>query len=329
MSIEFNPPEFDYDSLDDGLGCAAAAPTRPRSTCELVGAIDRFLFCSDDHTFIIAKLERGEIIKGSIEGEPLELGVSYRLLGRWDRHPRHGDQFQFSTVVKDQPHDRAGIIKYLSSECTGIGAKRADALWALFGSEAVSVLRATPDRVIQSGCLSEEIALKASKELQAVAAMEKTKIDLFTLFAGRGFPGKILNACIKRWGARAADHVKRNPWALLVHELPGAGFKRCDKLYLDLGYPASRLKRQMLCLWNAIRSDSNGHTWHLATRIAQSVIDAVGLEKAQPVKAAKLGKRAKWLASRKDENGQVWLAEAKEARSEWTIAEKIIELLGE
>ena len=80
-----------------------------------------------------------------------------------------------------------------------------------------------------------ERAKEASKELHNEAAFEAVKIDLLTLFQGRGFQAsKLIRACIKEWGRRAPEMLRRNPYLLMIRGLPSAGFKRCDKLYLDL-----------------------------------------------------------------------------------------------
>src|SRR5262249_12119937 len=163
--------------------------------------------------------------------------------------------------VKDTPHGHAGVVKYLMDEAPNVGRRRADQLWDAFGPEAVAVLRSDPRRVVPAGILTESAAREASEALAGAAALERTKIDLVGPFAGRGFPGKLIQACIDEWGARAAESIRRDPFTLLTKDMPGCGFKRCDRLYIDLGGRPDRLKRQMLCAWNALREDGTGDTW--------------------------------------------------------------------
>ncbi len=305
------------------------APTPAgRDTRELCGTVARVLWCADDSSAVIATLAVSHaIVKGKIDGQPLELGTPYRFLGQWTRHAKHGEQFAFDTFVRDTPLTRAGVVKYLTDECPGIGRKKAVQLCEEFGPATVEVVRTQPDRIAARGYLTNDQAAEAAEALTKIAALERTRIDLFGLFAGRGFSGHTINAAITTWGARAADIIRRNPFAMLVRDIPGVGFKRADKLYCDLGRPQASLKRQALCLWHYLRTASQGDTWVLATAAARAVQDACGKDRSDPVRAAKLMRRAHWLSSRRDSAGLVWFAEAAKARAEWTISERVRVLL--
>lgn len=299
----------------------------PPSATELTGIVEHILWSDPDEGFAIARLRSGQVVKGNVGDTGLDIGCPYRFLGRWERHVRHGEQFAFQTHVKDTPANRTGIIKYLQDECPGVGRKKAEQLWNTFQAAAVEIVRTDPEKVAATGILSIDQAHEAADALAAVAAQEKTRIDLFTLFQGRGFHGSLIRACIKKWGAKAPTVIRRNPFALLVEEMPSAGFKRCDKLFLDLGFRRDKLKRQAFCLWNYLRIGSGqGHTWHHAPTAARAVIAEVGTS-ARPLKAAKLAKKAKVISSWKDENGEVWLAEAQKARNEWELSECVRRLL--
>ena len=173
------------------------------------------------------------------------------------------------------------------------------------------------------GLLSVEAAHQAAQALAEAAELERTKIDLFSLFAKRGFSGKLIDVCIEKWGARAPQKIRRNAYVLMLNRLPSAGFKRCDKLWLDLGGRKGRLKRQALCLWHHLQSDSSGHTWFLGEKVAQAIEAQVGESLARPVQAIRLAIRCKWITRRKDEQGKVWLAEAGKAWNEFQVSEKI------
>lgn len=298
-------------------------PRRDRSIRELTGILDRILWCSDDNELLIARLLDGTVVKGPIEGNGLTPSTAYRFLGRWETHHKHGEQFAFSTYVLDTPADPNGQIKYLADNCKGVGRAKAARLVEQFGSATVEIVRTDSSRVAATGIITADQAREAADALAKIAQFERTKIDLFGLFAGRGFHGRLVAACINRWGARAAQVVRQDPFRLLVADMPSAGFKRCDKLYLELGNRADRLKRQMFCLWNELHQDSNGHTWIEAAHAARAIELSVGRQLARPVQAARLGKRVRWLASWKDHAGKVWLAEADKARAEWRLSEAI------
>lgn len=303
---------------------------------ELVGRYQTTVWEADDRSVVIARVldDGGEqrTVKGPSDvGTKFQPNLSYRFHGRWQRHEKHGQQFDFATYAAIEPHDKAGIIAYLVSVADAIGEKRAARLWDAFGGRAVEVLRMQPSLAVSSGILSEADAAAASQSLHDEGAFQDVKIDLLGLFAGRGFQlGALIKACLQRWGARAPGLVRKNPYLLMLKKMPSCGFKRCDKLYIDLGYPRNRLKRQAFCAWHSIKSESSGHTWHAAKTVASALTDTIA--GADPIKALRLAIRAKLLAKHKDQDrdgkgGGVWLAEWRKAHNEAVVADKIKEML--
>jgi exodeoxyribonuclease V alpha subunit len=295
---------------------------------ELTGEVDGILWANHESGYHIARLASGKVVRGSVpESQGLHLKVSYRFLGRWERHYKHGYQFVFTTFVRDTPATKAGVVKYLQQEAPNVGKITAERLWDAFGPEAVAVLRTNPETVTERRIMAAAAAEEASQALQASAALERTRIDLFGLFAGRGFHEKAIDRAIGIWGARAPAIIRRNAYIAMLKKLPGAGWKRCDKLWLDLGGKRDRLKRQALAAWQHLRTETSGDTWTAAKEVAQVIEQCVGMGLARPVRAMLLAKRVGWIATRRDETGQVWIAEAKAAANEWTLSECVKDLL--
>jgi hypothetical protein len=158
---------------------------------------------------------------------------------------KFGAEFAAETFTLDQPLGRLAVVKYLSDTCRGIGTKTAERLFEKFGPDAVRVLREEPKTVADAGFLSPENAAAAAEDLAKFARFEHTKVELFGLFAGQGFHGRLIDRCIAEWGVGAAAEVRANPFELTIRKLPSAGFKRCDKLYLDLKHdPAAPIGRR-------------------------------------------------------------------------------------
>lgn len=303
------------------------APVIDRTKKELCGTLATVKFYDAESGVIIATLRSGEAIKGRVEEGELESGCAYRFLGKWASHWKHGAQFEFSTFVIDTPHTYHGVVKYLEKFADHVGRARALKLWEHFGPKAVETLRTDPDQAAAQGIMPLHEAQEAAKSLQANAAMEKVKIDLHGIFAGRGFPNSLHKACEIKWGARAAEIVRKNPFRLLVEEMPGAGFTRCDKLYLDLKFRKERLKRQMLCIWHELRTDSTGSTWHPVAIAKRAVFKHVGSNLAKTEKAIALGVKAGWLETYTDAAGKLWVAEQQKAENERKIAECVKSLM--
>jgi exodeoxyribonuclease V alpha subunit len=307
-----------------------ASGPRDRLAREHVGVIASFLFSDPDSGTLIARLTDGTVVKGRA-AELADAGNSgrdkLRFFGRWLDHPRHGPQFHFDTFTRFEPASRKGVIRYLTELCPGIGQQRAADLYDAFGGDAVATLRERPGEAAQAAGIPEDVAQLAAEKLEENRQNESTKIALFALFAGRGFPSDdLIPACIARWSHHAPERIRRNPFALLVAGLPGCGFKRCDRLWLDLGRPLASLKRQMLCAWDAIRADGTGHTWRPMGDALRAVRDNVA-GVARPERAVRLGLRAGWFLHRRDEQGKLWLAESEKGRAERRLADAVARLM--
>ena len=333
---ETPPPPWSGPADGPESKAANSGPSAGRASAatELTGRVHTVIYLSDDKEHVIARLDRdgGPCVCGpSVDEERgLAVKVDYRFVGTWHVHPQHGDQFRFVAALACEPHDRAGVVAYLVALAPGVGAKRAARLYEEFRGDAVRVLREQPDAVVAAGIMSQADADEASQALHDESAFESVKVDLLGLFSGRGFQaGKLIKACLAKWGAAAAERVRDNPYLLMLHRLPSAGFKRCDKLYLDRGYPAAALKRQMLSGWHFLKTDSTGHTWFPADAVGRAIADSVS--GADPLAALRLGIRAKWLTVRKVTSGPeagVYVAESKKAANEANVALSALRLLG-
>jgi hypothetical protein len=290
---------------------------------EHIGLLDRIVWSDADKPVSILVLTDGKSVVVDAPPGDFVRGQRYRFLGRWDEG-KFGPQFRASTYVRDEPHTRNGVVKYLSDVCEGVGSKIADRLWDRYETDAVRVLREEPEKVASDGVMSLDAARDAARDLARFTGLEQTRIDLFGLFAGRGFPGKLVEHALSRWGARAPQIIRTDPFRMLTARLPGCGWRRCDKLYLDSGGRREALKRQALAGWNALREDRTGSTWLPASVVVQAIQDAVP-GSADPVKAIKLGIRGQLFRIRRIE-AERWVAVADHARAEQRVADNIARL---
>ncbi len=295
-----------------------------------VGVFDRVRWSDPESGRMIGLLEDGIAVLGKAEAGELTPGLPYEFFGKWGEEYEGRKQLHFVMFIQKEPHSRHGVVAYLARYAPGVGPAVAAKLWDAFGADSVKVLRTQPESVVKvesvGRWLSLDKALVASEALKALAELEDTKIELTNLFAGRGFPGVLVEQCVEKWRIMAPARIRRDPFCLLVNEMSGCGFARCDRLYMDLGLPPERLKRQVICLWHVLHSDSSGHTWIPVEWAVDRLGSLVSGAKVRPKKAILLGRRAGWLATHKDEAGKLWLAEGDRARAERFLAEKLIEL---
>jgi hypothetical protein len=292
-----------------------------------------------DDVAIVACWCNGEIsdeiaVKVTCDPDELKQEQEYRWLGRWTTHAKYGRQFHAQSFVLKLPHGRTGVISYLrdAGEGLGFGAARAARCWEEYGSDAVLVCRERPGDVVamlaarKLPITAENMGLIAAK-LTEDAALEACTLDLLDVLTGRGFPKATVRECVRAWGNRASQVVRRDPFKLM--RFRGCGFKRCDATWLELGLSPTRLKRQALAAWYSIARDTDGHTWFGDLQAVRGVEMSIAGADVKPEKALRLAVRGKALAEIRTDgpSGPVatdgktrWVAEWKKARNEGELA---------
>jgi exodeoxyribonuclease V alpha subunit len=305
-----------------------------KDAIEIAGEFEREIWCTPEHEsprFMIATVNVNAnsdgkvteaVVKGYAEEGELRPGIPYRFYGNWKTHKRHGKQFEFKTFTQSQPHGRRGVIRYLM-QLPGIGEVIATRMWDTWESNAINTLRERPAFVADKiAFLTPTNAEAASGKLKQAKMLEDTTIALLDLLDGRGYPKKSIREAIQRWGNRAPEMIRVNPY--LTVAMRGVGFAIADKLYLDLGKNPARIKRQTMCLEHAILNDGSGHTWFDALKWCQSTLrEKIASANVDVGRAVKLGVRTKRLAFRRDDSDKPWVAYRRHAESEKAIADKI------
>jgi len=285
-------------------------------------------------------------INGEADADELVRGLRYRFYGRFTEF-RGERQFKFQTFVPAVAHDKAGVIEYLVRAGKGLGFGKGTAakVWSAYGSDSVRIIRNMPSKLTAySNRITLEQCEQIGKVLASQKATEDATIDVTNLLVGRGLPKTTGRKAIKLWGNKAAEIIRRDPFALM--RFRGCGFRLCDTLWIELGLSPERLKRQSLCAWHTIKSNSEGHCWHPVELAMQGVRQNIGSANARPVDAIKLAVRLGRispthygaLTGRKtdgkdgalsDNGTSGWVAEASVAKQEQELAEMVAAALAE
>jgi hypothetical protein len=268
------------------------------------GRLDRICFSDPSQPFVILTLNDGSTMMGPANADDIVKGVVYRFLGRWELSQDKGYRFKFSTYIIQSAQSRAGVVKYLGDICETITNRIAGRLFDKYGSEAISRLRDDPVSVAVDLGIAPDICSEASAALQKDKRFGEVKVQLFTIFDRKGFPGRLITECIDKWGEKAPEIIRENPFELLP--LSGAGFRRCDRLWGDFGIPKDSLVRGTHCAMHLLLSDSGGNTWVNAVALADRLREiAPGCD---PVATFKAAIEQRQIAKRRDDKGELWLA---------------------
>jgi exodeoxyribonuclease V alpha subunit len=266
-----------------------------------------------------------KVAVGNFDAAELRLRQDYRMHGWWEHHPVYGEQFKFSSMVISEPVSFHGVLAYLQ-QAKHMGLARATKLWEAFQGEAVRILRTDPQSVAQVLGVPLHTATEWAAFFQERQSEEILDQQLMALLSGHGFQFKNLKEkLLERWGLAAADQIKRDPFHMLG--MPSAGFARCDALYMALNKNPHRLKRQALCAHNLLMRDMSGHTWVDQTVAENNIWKKVGGTSIRTAKAIELAQRAGLIERWEDRPGHWMVADAKRAKWERRIAEKLHELM--
>ena len=292
------------------------------SSIELVGTLEKECWRPGDrHTTgshrVIARLRCGTTVIGDADPGQFHEGLSYRFVGDWDLRPAKGGKtygngktFVFRSFIESEPADRNGVVEYLARHCDGIGPAIAGRLYDAFRGDAVKVLRLNPEEAARKvDRLRPEVATAAADKLRALAATEETMIELTALFAGRGFPKALTQQVFRTWGAQSAAIIRHDPYQLLVRRFRGVGFARVDALYLALGKPPQKLRRQVAALWDLLDGNSDGHTYLRVADLERGLRQRIGGDRVRFRTAFRAGFRLGLFsfAVASDESGVVAL----------------------
>jgi exodeoxyribonuclease V alpha subunit len=232
----------------------------PRAVAEetLRGRVKRLFFASP--TFTAGELRKpdGEVARFA---GPLmvQRDDDVVLVGRWELHPRFGLQFQVTRFTFDLPVTADGLAHYLANhpECKGIGPARAKRIALAFGDRLDEAIEREPERVAAVGQLSLDAvravreAWRATRELNAA----------MTWLASFGLTHHQVTTLIDRLGNSVVAALRADPY-LLVHEVPGFGFKRVDQIAQKLGTPKDHPSRLRAGLLHGVADRvANGDCW--------------------------------------------------------------------
>ena len=284
-------------------------------------------------------------IKGTANDEDIERGGTYRFFGTWSRyfnryHGQNETQFVFRSFVRHVPHDPEGVADYLSSAGRGygIGPRKAMDLVKAHGVDAVlRVCRENVGAVMECTKITIDNATMFAAKLQEQAATEHATLEVDRILNGRGFPRTTARKAIKVWGNRAAEVIAESPYILM--QFRGVGFRLADRLWRELGKDPRAIERQTMCLWHAIASNNDGHTWFPVESAIREMSKVIGGEidpRAAILAAKKIAEsdpnahgaivtaRTEELEGVLTDGGPcLWLAEGKNAAAEDSVAKNV------
>ncbi|MBR2642570.1 MAG: ATP-dependent RecD-like DNA helicase [Lentisphaeria bacterium] len=223
------------------------------------GEVLHFVFEKPDGSYSVLRLkdeadDREKIVVGPISG--IGPGQCIEVSGRWDKHPEYGRQFKAASFRPVLPSTQDGIIRFLGSgSIPGIGAKTARLIVDTFGKETLTILEKFPTRIMDIPGIGKKKAAMIIKAWQESSALR----DVYIFLQGLGISQTYCRKFYARYGAKAADVVRANPYKL-AEDIDGIGFLKADAIAQELGIsPDSPERMTAAAVFTMNKETGNGH----------------------------------------------------------------------
>ena len=195
----------------------------------LEGVVERLTFSDPETHYAVVRVKvkgRREPVTvvgplaSTREGEQLE------LKGRFEMHPKWGEQFKVTWWYSVLPATVAGIERYLASGLVkGIGGELAKRLVARFGPDTLDTIDHHPERLKEVPGIGDKRIQQITKDWQEHKGAREFLVALQGLGLSLGFATKVY----KHYGDQAMAVATANPYQLAL-DIQGLGFVTADNL---------------------------------------------------------------------------------------------------
>ena len=195
----------------------------------LEGVVERLTFADPESHYAVVRLKvkgRRDLVTvvgplaGTREGEQLQ------LKGRYEIHPKWGEQFKVTWWFAVLPATVAGIQRYLASGLVkGVGPELAKRLVEHFGDKTLEIIDHTPERLKEVPGIGDKRIQQITRDWQEHKGAREFLVALQGLGLSLGFATKIY----KQYGDQALEVATANPYQLAL-DIQGLGFATADRL---------------------------------------------------------------------------------------------------
>lgn len=252
---------------------------------EVRGEVLRELFKADSGYTVLLFLS-DEKERFSVTGFVLssfEEGEHLVLQGRFVEHPRFGRQFEALLAKRQDPEGREGHIRFLaSSQFPGVGRKTAAKIFDALGPNLWQDIARDPHVLATVEGLSPKVQEVLLEHARFSGQQEEVLPFLYSL----GFGPELSMRILQQYPLDTKGVITENPYRL-AEEVPGIGFKRADRVALELGLPPEHPDRMRAAVLFSLREEtSSGHVYLPRTELVAKVITYLAWPDPEPVHAA-------------------------------------------
>lgn len=225
------------------------------------GHLERITYFNEDTHYTIARLKPAGLsatvtVVGYLAG--VSLGETVKVNGRWETHPKYGQQLKIDSFEVTLPAGIEGIRTYLGSGIVkGIGPSLAARMVNAFGAETLEIIQGQPERLVEVDGIGETKAALIQNAWSEHHALR----GLMQFLQKMGIQTSYCAKIYKEYGPDAVSLIQKDPF-VLADDFPGAGFLMADTIARKQGVETEDPERVRACILHLILQNADdGHTF--------------------------------------------------------------------
>jgi exodeoxyribonuclease V alpha subunit len=231
------------------------------SATTIEGHLEHITYFNEDTHYTIARLKPAGLttavtVVGYLAG--VSLGETIKVNGRWETHPKFGQQLKIDSFEVTLPAGIDGIRTYLGSGIVkGIGPSLAAGMVKAFGAQTLEIIEGHPERLVEVDGIGESKAAL----IQSAWSKHHALRGLMQFLQKMGIQTSYCAKIFKAYGPDAVTLIQEDPY-VLADDFPGAGFLIADTIARKQGVENEDPERVRACILHLIMQNSeDGHTF--------------------------------------------------------------------
>ncbi|MDA8089950.1 MAG: ATP-dependent RecD-like DNA helicase [Nitrospiraceae bacterium] len=297
---------------------------------EIRGSVERVVFYNPDNYYAVIKLNIEPLSGQQPSGQEdlvtvtgnfaqVHAGQMLRIEGKWEQHPKYGNQLKAANYEILPIHSAQAIERYLASGLVkGIGPVMAKKIVRKFGAETMKVLDDDPSRLSEVGGIGSKKIAGLKRSLKDQKELKEMMIAFQEYEISPAYAMKIY----KQYGGNSIEVLKANPYRL-AEEVSGIGFIKADAIASRTGIPKdSPFRAEAGILYMLERLSDEGHVYYPYDRLVDEAEKALSIPGDNLVRAAaSLRERGKIIIDKNagggnDNTGAVYLKDLHDAETD-------------
>ena len=227
---------------------------------EVSGTLAHITFQNPENHYTVARLMVDETqstitLVGHLVG--VKTGEALKIQGRWESHPKFGQQLFVSSFEVCLPTEIDAIRRYLTSGfIKGLGPKMVARIIDTFGDKTLNVMDAGVSQLMAVKGIGPKMARRIAEAWQSQHAVRR----LTQFLQEHGVEPRYSGPILKLYGEEAVTVLEEDPYQI-AEELPGVGFRIADTIAMSRGTAPDDPIRLRSCLLHTMGVLANdGHT---------------------------------------------------------------------